>query len=406
MYKLQNFLGDKYDRIRSIMEIEYGRVSNYVNMIGSANYPFPSVLQALDTPFSANPSEGRRGHRYFPLCDSIDSLEEESERLIQKLFQCNNYYCNVEPYSGTQANQIVYHAALQKGDTVLAMTPSSGGHVSHYFYIKEFYNLVEYSLGTDGLIDYDEIQRLCQQYKPKLLISGCSSYPRQIDYPRLSKICHKYETLLLADISHTAIYVMTGQHASPIGYADFITFTTHKTTRGIRGGVVLCIRQHQKAIDRAVFPIIQGAPKFTEILAKTIMFAELDNINLKEYVQQINVITSCFVDVFRSYGLSMLTDGTDMHIIVLDLSNTGITGSECESLLQEQHILVNRNSIPNDKLPASTASGIRLGTLGLASLGFTLQDAKAVAEIIAQTIVYGKTIRDAQEIMNHYSVIE
>lgn len=287
LYKLQNFLDDKFERIHNIMDIEYGRVSNYVNMIGSANYPFPSVLQALDTPFSANPSEGRRGHRYFPLCDSIDWLEEESERLIQKLFQCNDYYCNIEPYSGTQANQIVYHAALKKGDTVLAMAPNSGGHVSHYFYIKEFYNLVEYSLGADGLINYDEIQQLCMQYKPKLLISGCSSYPRQIDYRKLSEICHKYETLLLADISHTAIYVITGQHTSPVGYADFITFTTHKTTRGIRGGVVLCTRQYQKAIDRAVFPIIQGAPKFTEILAKTIMFAELDNINLNDYVQKL-----------------------------------------------------------------------------------------------------------------------
>lgn len=173
---------------------------------------FPSVLQALDTPFNANPSEGRRGHRYFPLCDSIDSLEEESERLIQKLFQCNDYYCNVEPYSGTQANQIVYYAALQKGDTVLAMAPSSGGHISHYFYIKEFYNLIEYSLGSNGLIDYDEIQRLCKQHKPKLLISGCSSYPRQIDYSKLSEICRKYETLLLADISHTAY---SGKSAHP-----------------------------------------------------------------------------------------------------------------------------------------------------------------------------------------------
>ena len=275
MYHLENFLGDKFEKIRSIIDNEYIQMNEYINLIGSANYAFPSVLEAMNTPFNLNPSEGNRGNRFFPLCDDIDALENMAEELLQELFHCEDYASNIEAYSGTQANQIVYQSVLKMNDTVIVMAPKAGGHVSHFHYLKTFCNIYTYSVNDLEEIDYDEIDQLCRNYRPKLLIAGTSSYPRNIDYKKISSICKRNNVLLLADISHTAIYIAANKHISPFGYADFVTFTTHKTTRGIRGGIVMCKKEFISKIDHATFPIVQGAPKFNEILAKTVMLAEL-----------------------------------------------------------------------------------------------------------------------------------
>lgn len=408
MYHLENFLGNRFEKIRYIIDNEYNQMNNYINLIGSANYAFPSVLEAMNTPFNLNPSEGSRGNRFFPLCKDIDALEEIAEEYLQKLFQCQGYYCNIEAYSGTQANQIVYQSILKYGDNVVVMDPKSGGHVSHYYYLQTFCNIFSYSVNKDELIDYNEIERLCKSKKPKLLIAGASSYPRKIDYIKLHEICNKYNILLLADISHTAIYVAAKKHISPFGYADFITFTTHKTTRGIRGGIIMCKNEYKNKINHSTFPIVQGAPKFNEILAKTIMLAELNSIDLDSYTDNILKISQVFIKILKEHNLKLYTDGTDSHLILIDLKEMNLTGKDYEDLLLEQHILVNRNQLPNDTRKASLASGIRIGILTLATLNMPEEEYRQIASLIASTITQKKVIDIflAKEIIKKYKIIQ
>lgn len=407
MYCINHFLDNKFERVKAIVESEYGNINSYVNLIGSANYAFPSVLHALDTPFNLNPLEGSRGKRFFPMSDNIDELSRLGEMLVNRLFNTNNYYVNLEPYSGTQANHIVYQAILSKGDKVVAMSTSSGGHISHGLYIKQYYQLIEYNITQNEDIDYNEIRNICVKNKPKLLIAGFSSYPRSVDYKLLGQICEETGTLLMADISHTAIYIMANTHISPFNYADFVTFTTHKTTRGIRGGIIMCKSEHKKKIDRAIFPIEQGAPKFNEILAKVVMLCELNEMDITDYVNKIMTISKKFVEVFISYGLRIFTSGTDTHLVLIDLRNEDITGKQCEDLLCQEHILVNRNQLPNDQKSAFETSGIRLGVLTLATLNMSAEDYTIIAETIAKTLLQ-KQVVDKQvvpKIIKKYKVI-
>ena len=408
MYHLRNFLDDKFEKIRSIIDNEYNQMNEYINLIGSANYAFPSVLEAMNTPFNLNPSEGSRRNRFFPLCDDIDELENMAEELLQNLFQCDGYASNIEAYSGTQANQIVYQAILQKNDTVIVMEPNAGGHVSHLHYLKTFCNIYTYSVNELEEIDYEGINELRKKHSPKLLIAGTSSYPRNIDYKKISEICQRYNALLLADISHTAIYIAAKKHPSPFGYADFVTFTTHKTTRGIRGGIVMCKKEFISKINRATFHIVQGAPKFNEVLAKTIMLAELTSIDITEYTNRILKISQAFVDVFREQGLKLYTNGSDSHLVVIDLRNSSLSGKEGEDLLLKQHILVNRNQLPNDTRNANITSGIRIGILTLATLNMPEFEYNQIAALIASTISQKRIINStlASDIIKQYKVIQ
>ena len=408
MYNLKNFLGNKNARIASIIENQYRQMNTYINLIGSANYAFPSALDALNTPFNLNPSEGSRGKRYFPQCDDIDELETIAEELLHNIFRCPDYYCNIEPYSGTQANQIVYQAILKPNDNVIVMSPDAGGHVSHYHYLKTFCNVLFYTVTDNESIDLNQIEALCRQHHPKLLIAGASSYPRSIPYSRIYSICQKYDTLLLADISHTAIYIATQNHESPFGYADFITFTTHKTTRGIRGGIVMSKEQHKSRVEHAVFPIVQGAPKFNEVLAKTVMLSELVSMDIKKYVEDILKISNTFTATLLKKGIKMYTHGTDSHIIMVDLRESQITGKDCEDLLFRQHILVNRNQLPYDKKPPSITSGIRIGILTLATINMIEKEYAQIAELIADTINAKCIINEnlASDIIQSYRIIE
>lgn len=408
MYNLENFLGNKHARIASIIENEYKQMNTYINLIGSANYAFPSALNALNTPFNLNPSEGSRGKRYFPQCNDIDELETLAEEILHDIFRCPDYYCNIEPYSGTQANQIVYQAILNPNDNVIVMSPDAGGHVSHCHYLKTFCNVVFYSVTADENIDLIQIEELCKQYHPKLLIAGASSYPKSIPYSHIYGICQKYNTLLLADISHTAIYIAAQHHESPFGYADFITFTTHKTTRGIRGGIVMSKTQYRSCIEHALFPIVQGAPKFNEILAKTVMLSELASMDINKYVEDILKISNTFTSILMGKGIKLYTNGTDTHLIMVDLRKSQITGKDCEDLLFRQHILVNRNQLPNDNKPPSITSGIRMGVLTLATINMPESEYTQIAELIADTI-NAKCIIDknlARDIIQSYRIIE
>lgn len=407
MYHLKNFLDNRFEKISAIIENESTQMNDYVNLIGSANYAFPSVLEAMNTPFNLNPAEGSRGNRFFPLCNNIDALEEMAEKWLQKLFHSEEYTSNIEAYSGTQANQIVYQAVLKKNDAVIAMASTAGGHVSHHHYLRTFCDVYSYSVNEQEEINYQEIEDLCKKYNPKLLIAGASSYPRDINYIKLSEICHKYNVLLLADISHTVIYIISNRHTSPFGYADFVTFTTHKTTRGIRGGIIMCKKEYLSQINRASFPIVQGAPKFNEILAKTIMLGELQSIDISKYVDSILTISHTFVDIFKEHGLKLYTNGSDSHLIVIDLRNSALTGKDGEDLLLEQHILVNRNQLPYDKRNAHITSGIRIGILTLATLNMPEDEYREIATLIASTISQNRIIDKTlvSEIIKSYKII-
>ncbi len=408
MYNLKNFLGNKHARIASIIENEYKQMNTYINLIGSANYAFPSVLDALNTPFNLNPSEGSRGKRYFPQCNDIDELEVIAEEMLHNIFRSPDYYCNIEPYSGTQANQIVYQAILKPNDNVIVMSPDAGGHVSHYHYLKTFCNVFCYTVSEDENINLIQIEELCRQHHPKLLIAGASSYPRGINYSQIFSICKKYDTLLLADISHTAIYIAAQNHESPFGYADFITFTTHKTTRGIRGGIVMCKEQYRSCIEHAVFPVVQGAPKFNEILAKAVMLSELTSMDIKKYVKNILKISNTFTSTLMNKDIKLYTNGTDTHLITIDLKKFQTTGKEIEELLFKQHILVNRNQLPNDEKSPSITSGIRIGVLTLATINMSESEYTQIAEIIADTINTRRVINErlASDIIQSYQIIE
>lgn len=408
MYNLKNFLGDKHTRITSIIENESKQMNTYVNLIGSANYAFPSVLYALGTPFNLNPAEGVRGKRYFPQCDDIDELEDIAEKMLQKMFQSYDYYCNIEPYSGTHANQVVYQAVLKPNDNVVVMSPDAGGHVSHHHYLKTFCNVFFYTVTEEESIDYLQIEELCKKHHPKLLIAGASSYPRSINYSKIYDICEKYNTILLADISHTAIYIAAQKHNSPFGYADFVTFTTNKTTRGIRGGIIMCKRQYKSNVEHAVFPVVQGAPKFNEVLAKTVMLSELSSMNIKDYVEKIQKISTAFASIFMEREIKLYTNGTETHLIMIDLRKNQITGKDCEDMLFKQHILVNRNQLPNDKRSPSLASGIRIGILTLATINMPESEYTTIARLIADTINNKKIIDAnlANNIIQNYRIVE
>lgn len=287
------------------------------------------------------------------------------------------------------------------------MNSKCGGHVSHHNFLKKYFNLIEYGIDENEIINYKQIEDICRKYQPKLLVAGCSSYPRQIDYNVLGEICEKYNVKLLADISHTVIYIINKKHISPFGIADFVTFTTHKTTRGIRGGIVIYKSKYKKIIDKSVFPYIQGAPKFNEILAKVVMLEELLHTDINSYVSDILKITNTFVNHFNNNNLILYTGGSDSHIITIDLSNNGLTGKQCEELLQSQHILVNRNSLPYDLLGPSITSGIRIGTLSLATLKMNPNDYCKILDIIIQTILQNKIVdcHSVENIMKKYNII-
>lgn len=372
--------------LKDILRNELRSISNRLNLIGSANIPFSSCLQSLSLPINDNPNEGHMGNRYFPSSTLIDYLETQGNALFRDFFNTDSYLFNLQPHSGTQANQIVYEAVLESGDTVLSMSLISGGHISHKYYIQKHYNLITYGVDEAGLLNYLEIEALIRKHKPKLVILGASSYPRSIDYQRVSDICQEYGCLLLADISHTVLFIAAGKHSSPFGVADFVTFTTHKTTRGPRGGVVAYKSKWDDKIKFSLFPLLQSAPKTTEILSKVTMLLEWKRRDLVKEVEIIVAHTGAFIDVFRNRNIQLYTGGSDSHLIIIDLSNGSLSGGRLQSILESESILTNKNMVPNHNPFGKETNGLRVGTLSLASAKFALSDSVQIAEIIADAI--------------------
>ncbi len=377
--------------IAEALKLELARQQGNIELIASENIVSPAVLAAAGTHLTNKYAEGYPSHRYYGGCQYVDIAENLARERVKSIFGCE--YCNVQPHSGASANLAVFFATLQPGDTVMGMNLAHGGHLSHGSPVNisgKYFNIVPYGVReSDQLIDYDEMERIALECKPKLIVSGASAYPRVIDFKRIREICDKCGALMMADIAHIAGLVAAGLHPSPVPYADFVTTTTHKTLRGPRGGVIMCKEEYGKAIDKAVFPGIQGGPLMHIIAAKAVAFKEALTPEFKQYQQQIVKNAAAMADEFNKLGVKMVSGGTDNHLILLDLTDKGMTGKELEHMLDDVHITVNKNAIPFDTQKPFVTSGIRLGTPAMTSRGMKEEQARKIASLIAE-IINGK----------------
>ncbi len=374
--------------VAEALKLELARQQGNIELIASENFVSPAVLAAAGSHLTNKYAEGYPGHRYYGGCQFVDIAEDLARNRLKQLFGCE--YCNVQPHSGASANLAVFFAMLAPGDTVMGMNLAHGGHLSHGSPVNisgKYFNIVPYGVSKDTqTIDYDEMERIALECKPKMIISGASAYPRVIDFARIREICDKVGAYMMVDIAHIAGLVAAGLHPSPVPYADFVTTTTHKTLRGPRGGVIMCKEQYGKAIDKAVFPGIQGGPLMHIIAAKAVAFKEALDPSFKEYQKQIITNAKAMADEFKKLGVNMVSGGTDNHLILLDLTSKGITGKELEKMLDEVHITVNKNAIPFDTQKPFVTSGIRLGTPAVTSRGMKEEDARVIARLIAKII--------------------
>ncbi|MDE7301267.1 MAG: serine hydroxymethyltransferase [Clostridia bacterium] len=374
--------------VAEALKLELGRQQGNIELIASENFVSPAVLAAAGSHLTNKYAEGYPGHRYYGGCQFVDIAEDLARNRIKEIFGCE--YCNVQPHSGASANLAVFFAMLQPGDTVMGMNLAHGGHLSHGSPVNisgKYYNIVPYGVReSDQLIDYDEMEKIAVECKPKMIVSGASAYPRVIDFKRIRQICDKVGALMMVDIAHIAGLVAAGLHPSPVPYADFVTTTTHKTLRGPRGGVIMCKEEYGKAIDKAVFPGIQGGPLMHIIAAKAVAFKEALTPEFKAYQKQIVLNAAAMADEFKKLGVNMVSGGTDNHLILLNLTDKNMTGKELEHMLDEVHITVNKNAIPFDTQKPFVTSGIRLGTPAMTSRGMKEQEARKIAQLITAII--------------------
>lgn len=374
--------------IAEAMKLELNRQQNNIELIASENFVSPAVLAAAGSHLTNKYAEGYPAHRYYGGCQFVDIAEDLARDRLKEIFGCE--YCNVQPHSGASANLAVLFATCQPGDTVMGMNLAHGGHLSHGSPVNisgKYFNIVPYGVaeGTE-VIDYEEMERIALECKPKLVICGASAYPRTLDFKRMREICDKVGALMMVDIAHIAGLVATGLHPSPVPYADFVTSTTHKTLRGPRGGVIMCKEEWGKAIDKAVFPGLQGGPLMHIIAAKAVAFKEALSPEFKEYQAQIVKNAAAMADEWNKLGIKMVSGGTDNHLILLNLTDKGMTGKELEKMLDEVHITVNKNAIPFDPQKPFVTSGIRVGTPAMTSRGMKEPEARKIAQLIAKII--------------------
>jgi glycine hydroxymethyltransferase len=367
---------------------ENRRQEEHIELIASENYASPAVLEAQGSQLTNKYAEGYPGKRYYGGCEFVDIAETLAIERAQKLFKAE--LANVQPHSGAQANQAVFFATLKPGDTVLGMSLPHGGHLTHGSPVNQsgkWFNVVAYGLNPDTeLIDYEEAERLAHRHKPKLIIAGASAYSRVIDWKRFKAIADAVEAPLMVDMAHYAGLVAAGVYPSPIGVADYVTTTTHKTLRGPRGGMILGDADKAKAINSAVFPGLQGGPLMHVIAAKAVAFGEALQYDFKVYQERVLENARVLARVLQDRGLRVVSGGTDSHMFLLDLRAKKITGKDAEAALAKAYITVNKNSIPNDPEKPFVTSGIRIGSPAITTRGFTEIDAEELAHLIADVL--------------------
>jgi glycine hydroxymethyltransferase len=374
--------------INNLIQKETNRQKKQLRLIASENYTSPDIHRAMSSVLANKYSEGYPGKRYYQGQEYYDEIENLAINGACEIF--NAEHANVQPYSGSPANLAVYYALLELGDTILGMGLPAGGHLTHGWNVNfsgRFYNSYYYGLNSDSeKLDYDEIRKIALKIKPKLIIAGASAYPRQIDFEKFNLIAKEVNAYLLADIAHISGLVATNNHPQPFPYADVVTTTTHKTLRGPRGGLIMCKKQLSEKIDKAVFPALQGGPHMHNIAAKAIAFDEAKQPNFKIYIENVINNAKILAESLKNYGFRIVTDGTDNHIVLVDVSNFNISGKDAAKKLEKVGIIVNANSVPFDKRGPFNPSGIRLGTAAITTRGMNELDMKTIAFMINEAI--------------------
>ena len=379
-----DYLAQFDPEIASQMQSEYQRQQRNIELIASENIASPAVIAAMGSVLTNKYAEGYPGKRYYGGCEVVDVIEQIAIDRAKQLFGAE--YANVQPHSGAQANLAAYMAVLQPGDTIVGMDLANGGHLTHGAKVNlsgKIYNSFSYGVNPEtGRIDFNEVEDVIRAHQPKLVVAGASAYPRAIDFKTFAEIAHRYGALLMVDMAHIAGLVAGGEHMSPVPYADIVTTTTHKTLRGPRGGMILAREEFAKKINSAVFPGMQGGPLMHVIAAKAICLKEAMAPEFKIYAQNVRKNAAALAETLVKNGFDLVSGGTDNHLMLVDLRSRGITGKELQDKLDEVHITINKNAIPNDPQKPSLTSGVRIGTPAATTRGFTVEDMPIIADCI------------------------
>lgn len=398
--------------VADAMELELKRQRDNIELIASENLVSPAVMAAMGSVLTNKYAEGLPSKRYYGGCQCVDIVENIARERACKLFGADA--ANVQPHSGAQANTAVYFALLQPGDTVMGMSLDNGGHLTHGSPVNisgKYFNFVPYGVNDEGFIDYDAFEKQAMEVKPKLIVAGASAYPRIIDFERISQIAKKVDALFMVDMAHIAGLVAAGLHPSPVPYADIVTTTTHKTLRGPRGGLILMKEEFEKAINKAVFPGTQGGPLMHTIAAKAVCFGEALKPEFKEYQKRVVENAQALAKGLTSRGLNLVSGGTDNHLMLLNLIGTDVTGKELEHRLDEVHITLNKNTVPNEPLSPFITSGVRIGTPAATTRGLGTEDIDKIAEFIYLAVTDFENKKDyiisgVEEICKKYPLYE
>ncbi|MCF7521801.1 serine hydroxymethyltransferase [Neisseria sp. ZJ106] len=380
---------EKYDpELAAAIADEVQRQQDHVELIASENYVSCAVMEAQGSQLTNKYAEGYPGKRYYGGCEHVDVVEQLAIDRVKKLFGAE--YANVQPHSGSQANQAVYAAVLKPGDTILGMSLAHGGHLTHGASVNisgKLYNAITYGLDENEVLDYAEVERLALEHKPKMIVAGASSYALEIDWGKFREIADKVGAYLFVDMAHYAGLIAGGEYPSPVPFADFVTTTTHKTLRGPRGGVILCrSEEHAKALNSSIFPSLQGGPLMHVIAAKAVAFKEALQPEFKEYAKQVKINAAAMAEELLKRGLRIVSGRTESHVFLVDLQPKKITGKAAEAALGLAHITVNKNAIPNDPEKPFITSGIRIGASAITSRGFNEDDARKLANLVADVL--------------------
>ena len=372
------------------IEKEAQRQKHGIELIASENFVSPAVLRAQGSILTNKYAEGYPNRRYYGGCEYVDVIEQLAIDRVKELFGAE--YANVQPHSGSQANMAAYRVLVSKGDKILGMDLSHGGHLTHGMRVNfsgQDYDFIAYGLNPETeMIDYDALEEIAKTERPKLIVAGASAYPREIDFKRISEIAKSIDAYFMVDMAHIAGLVAKGAHQNPVPYADVVTSTTHKTLRGPRGGLILAKQEFAKKINSAIFPGIQGGPLEHVIAAKAVAFHEALQPAFGEYIEHVVENAKAMVEVFNESGIRPISGGTDNHLLLLDITSTGLNGKEAQELLDSVGITVNKNAIPFDTLPPTKTSGIRVGTAAITTRGFDKEAAKKVAKLIVETLAH------------------
>jgi len=412
MSTLNNKLASIDPEIWQAIQAENRRQEDHIELIASENYVSRAVLEAQGSQLTNKYAEGYPGKRYYGGCAQVDIAENLAIARAKQLFGAA--YANVQPHSGSQANQAVYIAALKPGDTILGMSLAHGGHLTHGSPVNlsgKLYKVVSYGLDANEIIDFDEVRRLAREHRPRMIVTGASAYSRIIDWKQFRGIADEIGATLMADVAHYAGLIATGLYPSPVGIADFVTSTTHKTLRGPRGGLILANAEHEKAINSAVFPGLQGGPLMHVIAAKAVAFKEALAPGFKSYQAQIIANARAMARVLQQRGVRIVSGGTDCHMFLVDLRAKHITGRDAEDALGRAHMTVNKNAIPNDPEKPTVTSGIRIGSPAITTRGFGLAESEQLANLIADVLeapqseaVQQRVLAQTQELCRRFPV--